>query len=75
MLRHLQCPHACTLASILRSCACHNTPCQYAATVQVFAVFVARLEADNFTLSVPADLDALDACTQQLAQVSGRPPA
>ncbi len=42
-----------------------------ALTPQVFTTFTSRLAADALAFSRPADLDALDACAQQLAQVRG----
>ncbi|KAL4452207.1 hypothetical protein ABPG75_007869 [Micractinium tetrahymenae] len=36
---------------------------------KVFAIFTARLDADRVRFTAAADLDALDACAQQLAQV------
>ena len=44
---------------------------QLAVVDQVFAVFTQRLAADRLAFTAPEELDALDACAQQLAQARG----
>lgn len=52
----------------LISVACKPTS-SYHSHPQVFTTFTSRLAADALAFTRPADLDALDACAQQLAQV------
>lgn len=53
----------------LASSVLHSSPHSYPPHPQVFNTFTSRLAADALAFTRPADLDALDACAQQLAQV------